>query len=464
MYIIIESIFLHILAVVIFGLGVLFVFRILRAEKASANTIAWLLAIFLIPYIAVPLYIVFGGRKIRSKIRKKEVLDKIVSGLLGQDEINNRALPGGISGLFPKRNGNSVSILATGEEAFRELKKHIESAQQSIYITTFILGKDATGQSILSMLAQKAKQGVSVCLLMDSLGSFRISGRFLAEFKQAGGRYAFFMPMIHWPFSGRANLRNHRKMVIIDNKTALIGGTNLAKEYMGATSDLARWHDLSALVTGPIVDDIYTVFRADWKFAAKEGLPVVKQKNADADAGRDIDIQLVPSGPDVKEDSLYDTVLASIFNARKRIWVATPYFVPDEMLTKALCIAAKRKLDVRIIVPRVSNHRIADFARRSYLRQIQNAGGKIYSFKPGMMHGKLIIVDDTPGIIGSMNMDARSFFLNYEVAVFLYSEPVVKQLESWTTDIMSNCATGVKKSSALGEFIEGIVRLFAPLL
>lgn len=464
MYIIIESIFLHVLAVAIFGLGVLFVSRILRAEKAPANTVAWLLAIFLIPYIAVPLYIVFGGRKIRRKIKKKEVLDKIAPELLGRGEINNRALPSGINGLFPKRSGNSVSILATGEETFRELIKHIESARQSIYITTFILGKDATGQLILEMLAKKSKQGVSVCLLMDSLGSFRISGRFLAEFKQAGGRHAFFMPMIHWPFSGRANLRNHRKMVIVDNKTAIIGGTNLAKEYMGDTADSARWHDLSALVAGPIVDDIYAIFRADWKFAAKEGLPIVKQKDADSDASRDVNIQLVPSGPDVKEDSLYDTVLASIFNARKRIWVVTPYFIPDEMLTKALCIAAKRKLDVRIIVPLVSNHRVADLARRGYLRQIHNAGGKIYSFKPGMLHGKLIIVDDTLGIIGSMNMDARSFFLNYEVAVFIYSEPVVKHLESWSTDIMSKCGIGVKKPSALGEFIEGIVRLFAPLL
>jgi cardiolipin synthase len=464
MYILIETIFLHVLAMAIFGLGVLFVFRILRAEKAPSSTIAWLLVIFLIPYIGVPLYIVFGGRKIKGKIKKKEVLDKIVTELLSPDEISNRFLPGGISGLFPKRSKNSVSILATGGKAFHEIEKHIKSAQESIYITTFILGNDATGRSILEMLARKAKQGIKVCLLMDALGSFRVSGRFLAEFKQAGGRYAFFMPMFHWPFSGRANLRNHRKMVIVDNKIAMVGGMNLAKEYMGDTADLARWHDLSVLVAGPIVADIYTVFRADWKFAAKETLPVVKQKDADADAGRDVGIQLVPSGPDVKEDPLYDTVLASIFNARKRIWVVTPYFIPDEMLTKALCIAAKRNLDVRIIMPLVSNHRIADFARRSYLRQIQHAGGKIYSFKPGMLHGKLILADDTLGIIGSMNMDARSFFLNYEAAMFVYSEPVVKQLESWITGIMSECKTGVKEASPFGGIIEGIVRLFAPLL
>ena len=462
MYLLIETIFLHALAVGIFGLGVLFIFRILRAEKAPANMMAWLLIIFLVPYVGVPLYVVFGGRKMKKKIRSKEALNKIVPESLNPDEINNCFLPCDISGLFPRRGRNSVSILGTGEKAFHELEKHIESAKESIYITTFILGNDSTGAAILAMLAQKVKQGVQARLVMDSLGSFRVSGRFLSEFKQAGGKYAFFMPMIHWPFSGRANLRNHRKMVIVDNKIAMLGGMNLAKEYLGDTADSARWHDLSVLVAGPIVADIYTIFRADWKFAAHEVLPVIKQP--DADAKQDVGIQLVPSGPDVKEDPLYDTVLASIFNARKRIWVVTPYFIPDEMLTRALCIAAKRRLDVRIIVPLVSNHRMADFARRGYLRQIQEAGGRIYSFKPGMLHGKLILADDTLGIIGSMNMDARSFFLNYEAAIFIYSESVVKQLDSWVSDIMSQCKTGVKKASTVGGFIEGIVRLFAPLL
>jgi cardiolipin synthase len=464
MFITIKPIVLAVLAVALFALGVLFMFRLLRAEKAPSSTLAWLLVIFLLPYIGVPLYIIFGGRKIRKKIKRKEVLDKIVSELLDPDEITQRALPGGISGLFPKRSENLVSILATGEEAFRELKKQIESARQSIYITTYILGKDATGEAILGMLTRKAQQGVSVCLLMDALGSFNISDRFLAEFKQAGGRYAFFMPMVHWPFNGRANLRNHRKVVIVDNKTAIVGGLNLANEYMGATADVTRWHDLSVLVAGPIVDDLYTIFRADWKFAAKAGLPVVKQKPVDSNASQDINIQLVPSGPDVNEDPLYDTVLTAIFNARKRVWVMTPYFIPDEMLTKTLCIAAKRNLDVRIIVPLVSNHRVIDLARRGYLRQIQHAGGQICFFKPGMLNAKLIIVDDTLGIIGSMNMDVRSFFLNYEVAMFMYSESVVKQLESWSAGIMKDCGIGVKKASASGEFIEGVIRLFAPLL
>jgi cardiolipin synthase len=425
---------------------------------------AWLLVIFLAPYLGVPLYIVFGGRKIRKHINAKGHLIDIAPQVADKDGEDKWKHPSGISNLFPLRRAKSLTLLATGEEAFGELMKHLESAQHSIFITTFILGKDPTGEAILKALARKAKQGVNVCLLLDALGSFRISSQFLAEFKQAGGKYASFMPMVHWPFRGRANLRNHRKMVIVDGRIAMLGGLNLADEYMGPSVDIKRWRDLSVMVTGPILDDIYTIFRADWKFAAKEELPALARPNADLEADGEISLQLVPSGPDVEEDSLYDAVLSSLFRVKKRIWVMTPYFIPDEMLTRALCIAARRDLDVRIIVPQSSNHRLADLIRRSYLRQIQASGGKIYTFRPGMLHAKLIILDDALGIIGSMNMDMRSFFLNYEVAMFIHSEPFVRQLEAWSHDIMRECGMGVKKALAPVEYLEDIGRLFASLL
>jgi cardiolipin synthase len=425
---------------------------------------AWLLVVFLVPYLGVPLYIVFGGRKMRKNINAKGHLANIEPQSADKNGEDERKHPSGISNLFPLRRVKSLTLLATGEEAFGELMKHLESAQHSIFITTFILGKDPTGEAILKTLARKAKQGVNVCLLLDALGSFGISSQFLAEFKQAGGKHAFFMPMVHWPFRGRANLRNHRKMVIVDGRIAMLGGLNLANEYMGPSVDSNRWRDLSVLVTGPILDDIYTIFRADWKFAAKEELPAPARPNVDSKADGEINLQLVPSGPDVKEDSLYDAVLSSLFSVKKRIWVITPYFIPDETLTRALCIAARRNLDVRIIVPQSSNHRLADLIRRSYLRQIQASGGKVYTFQPGMLHAKLIILDDTLGIIGSMNMDMRSFFLNYEVAMFIHSEPFVRQLEAWSNNIVRECGIGVKKASAPVGYLEDIGRLFAPLL
>jgi cardiolipin synthase len=233
---------------------------------------------------------------------------------------------------------------------------------------------------------------------------------------------------------------------------------------MGSVSNAKRWHDLSISVKGPIVSDLYAVFHSDWKFAAKEDLVYMPEEWTVIERDDPIALQLVPSGPDVDGDPIYDTIVTSLFAAQKRIWIVTPYFIPDEVLMKALCIAARRHVDVRIVVPLVSNHRLADIVRRSYLRQLQEAGAKIFQFTPGMVHGKVIIIDDAFGIIGSMNMDMRSFFLDYEIALFIDSKQVITQLDNWICDLIGHCESGVKAAPVTVEFFEGIGRLFAPLL
>jgi cardiolipin synthase len=285
----------------------------------------------------------------------------------------------------------------------------------------------------------------------------------LAPLLDAGGRYAFFMPMMHLPFRGRANLRNHRKIIIVDNATAMMGGMNIAREYMGTAADTGRWRDLSFIVKGPVLADLHHVFRSDWQFAAKQ--KVVKEDiPASSGTGEAAALQLVPSGPDVAGDPLYDSVLGALFKAKRRVWIVTPYFIPDEMLLKAMCITARRGIDVRVVVPRVSNHPLADLVRRSYLRQIQDSGATVCNFTPGMLHGKVILVDDALGIVGSMNMDMRSFFLNYEIALFIYDESEVKELDSWVTDTMRQSVPGIKKANIAIQFFEGAARLLAPLL
>lgn len=455
------------LLILAFGPLVGFVFalvlcvQLVRQRRSPTSTIAWLLAIFLVPYVGVPFYMVFGGRKMKYMTARKDALPRTERVAAGTDpglEATQRE-----EGIFSRREGNEVALLTAGEDAFGTVVELIKSAQQSVQIATFILKNDDTGRAILGALTERARAGVGVHLLLDALGSRKIKNRLLAPLRQAGGKCAFFMPMIHVPFQGRANLRNHRKIVLVDGRTAIIGGMNLAEEYMGATSGRPRWHDLSLRVMGPIVSDIYTVFSSDWEFAAKETLPLAHEDPGTVE-GDSVALELVPSGPDVPGDYLFDTIVASMFSARRRIWIASPYFIPDEMIVKALCIAARRGVDVRIVVPAVSNHRIADLVRRSYLRQIQDAGGKVHRFTPGMLHGKLIIVDDLPGIVGSMNMDMRSLFLNYEIACFIYSERVVTELASWMSGIRQQCEEGVRDVPVPVEFLEGVARLLAPLL
>jgi cardiolipin synthase len=281
---------------------------------------------------------------------------------------------------------------------------------------------------------------------------------------EAGGRAAFFMPMIHWPFRGRANLRNHRKMIICDNQTAIIGGMNIASEYMGPKESVVRWQDLSLLVQGPVIDHITDIFKSDWKFASKATLgyhSTTRQTQKQEPNGV---TQLVASGPDVRNDSFRNAILTAIFRANRRIWVVTPYFVPDDLVLEALCIAVRRGIDVSIITPKKSNHRLADLVREGYLTRVQEVGAGIWFYEPRMLHAKAILVDDTVAIIGSANMDMRSLLLNYEIALCLFDSDAIRELETWIQELMADCSFRKKRQRSSFGFIEGVGRLFAPLL
>ena len=422
------------------------------------------MAIIFIPYLGVPLYLIFGGRKMISKVKTKPKLSQDKSKPCCDSYINKAYLfePG--DGIFPPSAHNHITLLPKGEQAFQTILDLIENARHSVYIATFILGKDETGRAIVHALAKKASQGLKICLLIDALGSVRISKKFLLPLLEAGGSVAFFMPMIHLPFRGRANLRNHRKMIICDNQTAIIGGMNLASEYMGPQESIGRWQDLSLLVQGPVIDHITDIFRSDWKFASKATLGYNSTTRQAIKSDSNGITQLVASGPDVPNDSLRNAILTTIFRANRRIWVVTPYFVPDELLLEALCIAIYRKVDVSIIIPKKSNHRLADLVREGYLARVQEAGVGVWLYEPRMLHAKAILVDDALAIVGSANMDMRSLLLNYEIALCIYDSDAIRQLETWMLGLKTDCsARNLHPKSPFG-LIESVGRLFAPLL
>jgi cardiolipin synthase A/B len=453
----IEWVLYHLLPFFGFLLAVTLLVHQRRERRSPASTIAWFLGIVLVPYIGVPAYLLFGGRKIKRMIRSKDSLapgKNAPPAAVGQNESG---------GILPLRPGNDYTILGTGEQAYSALIDHIESAGKSIDIATYVFTNDSTGSFILDALTRKAVSGVRVRLLLDAVGSFKISDAILGRFLAAGGKRAVFMPMMHLPFRGRANLRNHRKVAIFDATTAIFGGMNIAREYMGADTDAKRWYDLSIIVRGPVIADLAEIFQSDWQFAAKQDNAIGFEPFSTAPAGAST-MQVVPSGPDVDGDPIHDGILSVLFAARERVWIVTPYFIPDEMTLKAICIAARRGVDVRILVPQVSNHLLADIVRRGYLREVQSSGATIHNFTPGMLHGKIILVDSSLVIAGSMNMDMRSFFLNYETAVFMYDEKIVSELEQWIRDRMSQSVTGIDKSNDFAEFLEGAARLLSPLL
>lgn len=447
-----------------FGLALALLAHLLRQQRSPSSTIAWLLVILFLPYIGVPLYLMLGGRKMRRMARRKkpvyapEPRFADATALGGEAEKILRSF-----GIPPATLGNRLRLIVTGEEAYRQLIRSIDEAKQSISITTYILGTDAVGHAIVDRLARRASEGVEVRLLVDSVGSWRLRRGALGPLTAAGARVAFFMPVVHLPFRGRANLRNHRKIVVVDNRRAIIGGMNLSGEYMGPAPDPGRWRDLSLVISGPAVNDLADLFRSDWKFATGEDLEPVPPLAPDVGGLESCPAQVVASGPDVAGDPLYETLLSVLFAARRRIWVVTPYFVPDEMLARALELAARRGVDVRLVVPEHSNHLSADLARVGFLRQIHDGGGRILLYEPVMLHAKAVLVDDL-AIIGSANMDMRSLFLNYEVALFVYCHPQVEEVAAWAQSLMADARIGLPSHGFAAELAENVVRLLSPLL
>ncbi|QEH33869.1 putative cardiolipin synthase YwiE [Aquisphaera giovannonii] len=461
-----------------FFLGLIFLAHLIRQRRSPASTMAWLLVILFLPYLGVPLYLMLGGRKMsRMARRKPRVYER--AGLQ-----NPRSIEGHQGterflmsyGVPPAREGNRVELLTRGEDAFRRLVELIDSATSSIHITTYILGRGRVGRELVEHLARRAAGGVSVRLLLDSVGSRRVRRRDLARLLESGARVAYFMPVLHVPFRGRANLRNHRKIVVVDGRIALTGGMNFAWPYMGPGPDDGLWRDLSAVIVGPSVADLDALFFSDWEFATGEDLRKMPPDGEDGEragpapppvagiAGASSTVQVVASGPDVQDDPLYETLVSLIFAASKRIWIVTPYFVPDEMLVRSLNLAARRGVDIRLIVPKRSNHLSTDLARESYLRELHESGGKVYLHQPVMMHAKAVLFDDNLAVIGSANMDNRSLFLNYEVALFLYSRECVADLAEWALRLQFDSERELPQPGWLRELAESVVRLLSPLL
>lgn len=460
----------HIAAIAGFLLAFFLVARLMSERRAPANTFAWLLVIVFIPWLGVPLYLMLGGRKLRRLARNKVALEPVIPAICVAD-MGRLCMPvvktvQGAGG-YPPVGGNSVLFLLSGEDDFAELERQILAARHSIHITTFILSRDATGRRIVSLLAQRAREGVKVRLLLDALGSFISSRGFVDPIREAGGQVGTFMPVLPFTSRGSANLRSHRKIAIFDGATAMIGGRNIAREYMGPTAFAKRWRDFGAVIEGPGAQVLGEVFAADWGFATRRPPEEVR---ADAQMGGApvkgaCDLQVVASGPDVPGDPLYEGIIAMIQSAETDIWIVTPYFIPDEVIQRSLIVKARAGCRVTVIVPEHSNHPVTDYARRNYTRELVRAGCRVRLYRPGMLHAKAILIDDRVALVGSPNCDLRSLFVNFEIGVLIYSEPEIAAIGRWVDDLLASCQEPVfRKRTLLRSIPEDLCRLLAPLL
>jgi cardiolipin synthase len=467
---IVNALLPHLLTVAGFLLALLAIARLISERKQPSNTFAWLLAIAFIPYLGVPLYLLLGGRKIKRLAARKAPLTPIVPGLkpsAAASTATAKVLM--LNGVSPPIGGNRIQFLTSGEESFARLEQGIREAKQSIHIMTFILGRDAVGKRLIKLLAQRAKEGIKVRLLLDSLGCFTSSGGFCDPLRKAGGEVVKFMPVLPIQTRGSSNLRNHRKIAIFDHRIAALGGRNLAIEYMGPTFLKRRWRDFGAIVEGPAASLLNEIFIADWAFASGQPigrLNLERPTEPPAVAG-DSEVQIAASGPDVPGEPLYEGLLSLVQQAEKSIWISTPYFIPDEVLFRSLLVQARAGIDVRLVIPARSNHPITDLARRHYLRELYRAGAKVLLYGPGMSHAKMMLVDERLGLMGSANMDLRSLFVNFEVGMVTYSpkEAAAMSLCLRDTFEQSKPMSAPSKVRRIFPTIgEEIARLLAPLL
>lgn len=429
---------------------------VLQQRRTPQATAAWLISLIMLPYVAIPVFLALGFRKKGARFAPIRFASGQGEGRDAEPAISEFQSIFSHYGLPLARGGNTFKLVEDGSKSWAAVLAIIQSAQHRLDITFYRVEDDTYGRKFIEALTERVQAGVRVRLIIDRLGGFFRPAAQLRSFQAAGGELRDFSPV----FSGRGishlNLRNHRKMILADGTRILSGGRNIGGDYCRPGKD---WVDLTFLLSGPAVGAYADVFSSDWAAAGPSG----NERSAALQTQGASVAQLVPSGPDMADDALHDGLVHAMHRADRRIWIATPYFLPTEHLEHALIAAARRGVDVRIMLPEKSNQLIADVARGAYLRGLAVAGCTILRHRPGMLHAKAAVIDDI-ACIGTANFDIRSMLLNFELMLFLYDPASTVQIVDWFERHMSACVAGVVPANLPRRLIEGVFRIGAPVL
>jgi cardiolipin synthase len=434
----------------------------LHQRRHPSAAVAWVLAILLLPEAGVPLYLMFGTRKLPKAARRPappwsarpppDVVPPWVHRLT-----ESMAMP-------PALGYERLTVHRDGAHARQTLFEVVDGARERLDISTFILGRDAFGDALLERLAARAGAGVEVRLLVDGVGTWMGGRRDFSAAQAAGVRIARFVPPLRsplqWPLRGRTNLRNHRKLVVADGRRMWSGGRNLSGEYFEGRDAHQPWVDLSFDLEGDVAAEAAAVFDSDWNFAlspAREEMGVASGRVWPSTPVRSPAAQLLPSGPDYADDTVHTLLLTSCYRARNRILAVTPYLVPDESLLSALALAARRGVAVDVVVPARSNHRLADIARHRPMRELAAAGARLW-LSPRMVHAKAVVVDEHMAMVGSVNLDSRSLFLNYELMTGFYAAADIRRFAAWIDALQAQATRYEARAPGLARHVgEGLV-------
>lgn len=454
---------------------------IVSENRNPVKSLAWVTVLLMFPIGGIVLYVFFGrsikntrmiSRRNRRRLREltmPEVCEPDFKEMPAETRQQIQLAQSLTGSAF--YGGNDVEIFDGGEK-FEALERDIAGAREYINLQYYIFADDATGRRIADALMERARAGVKVRVIYDHIGSIATKNSFFRSMREAGIEVYPFFRVAFPPFATRINWRNHRKLVVIDGTVGYIGGMNIADRYTDGGKRFTGWRDTHLRITGPAVGALQYSFAVDWRFMGRElieeGVAGAGAAGGVAATPGDAGMNLLTCGPTSEWSNISYMLLKAIGNAKKRVWVQTPYFLPTESLLKGLQAAALSRVDVRVMMPRRSDSAILTYASRSYVQECLRAGVKIYFYDGGMLHSKVVVVDDDFSSVGSANIDFRSFEHNFEANMMIYSPSVNSRLRGRFEDdqARSERVRGAewRRRPVMHKAVESIVRLMSPVL
>lgn len=421
------------------------VVMLLLENKNPVKTSSYLLLILLLPVLGIIIYLIFGQNLRKRKIFSKRQLINTAFGQQYVDEYLDDGLKANLpdipdvqyytklvrflnKDLSPLTHCNQVSILKNGNEKLTRLTQAIAAAESHIHIEYYIFSDDDFGGPLTDLLIEKAKTGIEVRMILDAVGSFSLNRSYYRKLRDAGIEVHEFMPVLFPSFTSKINYRDHRKIVIIDGNIGFTGGINIDDRYVNNGKHKTYWRDTHLLIEGDAVKTLQLLFVLNWQFVCEENWLPEKKHFPDCKQKENHFVQVNASGPDWELASIMDSFFLAIVAARESIKIATPYFIPNESILNAIITAAKSGIAVELMVPHRSDSWIVQAASLSFMRVLLEAGVRVFLYEKGFLHSKVMLVDGNFSIVGTANMDYRSFDLNYEVNTYLYSEALATEL------------------------------------
>ncbi|MFL1407614.1 cardiolipin synthase [Marinobacter sp. M1N3S26] len=471
---------LAIVVTALYGVALICVYRTLLSYRTAQGAIAWIISLIGMPWIAVPLYLLFGRNRFSGYVRARRLNDRTLEPLLTRYEQQAEGVPYPVDypgnadelgvlcklGRQPFTGGNYCTLLRNGSATFEALFDAMENATEYILLEFYIVRSDRVGERILSILRRKLAQGVRVYFLYDDIGSLSLPGRYLNALKSAGAHVISFGNGNVRRRRLQINFRNHRKILVCDGRVGFVGGINLGDEYLGKDHHQETWRDTHCRIMGPAVLGLQLAWLEDWNWAAEENPTLSWQPHRASDS--DQQVLVLPSSPADLWETCTLFFLNCINNARERIWIASPYFVPDFQVMNALQLAAMRGVDVRILIPEKSDHILIGLAAYSYLVSANECGIRICQYLPGFMHQKVVLVDNRYAAVGTANLDNRSMRLNFEITALSTAPDFVAEVEAMLEADLANSRVlqraDYEDRSLLFRLACRSVRLMAPLL